>query len=571
MRSENGRSNSNHSRSRSRSKSKSKRPSLSSSRRNSAKSFLSLKSLDPNDGPSQFPYSFPTSPFLVASNAQAHGSIPPLDGLSLNSTVEIPTINANLDHTLPTEYFKQDLLSIIKNLGISKWHKLPSHISNDLQIKRMSGALTNAIYKVDPPPLQLLKNLDLHTYNYPSLLLRIYGPNIETIIDRDYELKTLVRLSKRHIGPRLFGCFTNGRIEQYLDNAITLTKQDIMNKKTSARIARRMKELHDGIRLSFKERQNGPSVWKNIKNWEILAGNLIKSNQLDELEIFRMSFSKFREIIQKYQEWLYARYPGTSLLESLVFCHNDTQYGNLLFTTPKSQILKSFENDVLPSSSSSVTTNFSNLSLENLKDIKPSQQEKSQDQNLVVIDFEYSGPNPPEYDIANHFCEWMQNYNHPTEPYKISEDDFPSLDEQLNLIYSYLIFQNPEFDRDLSVLEQKAKKLYNDCIAWRSSVSLLWALWAILQNGDKKEELKQGPNGETYHIIDNIGGDETAITSDEEEVIDGSDVDNFNYIKYAIDKIKVFLGDLIQLGIIEETQLTTSEGLKYLPTKMYKI
>ncbi|PWY99153.1 kinase-like protein [Testicularia cyperi] len=33
---------------------------------------------------------------------------------------------------------------------------------------------------------------------------------------------------------------------------------------------------------------------------------------------------------------------------------------------------------------------------------------------VVVIDFEYSGPNPRGYDIANHFQEWRADYHHPS-------------------------------------------------------------------------------------------------------------------------------------------------------------
>lgn len=540
-------------RSRSRSRSRQGRPSLGSRKNSNRSSFISIKDE------------------LIDSSITSSISTPTSQGNV--SETEIPFINASLDHTLPVGYFKQDLLTVLKNLRISKWHKLPSHVSSDIKIQQISGALTNAIFKVDPPSVVILKNLGLHNTVFPSLLLRIYGPNVESLIDRDYELKILVRLSKQNIGPKLFGCFNNGRVEQFLDNATTLTRNDIRDKKTSARIARRMKELHLGIKLSKAEKQQGPTVWRIIDKWIAHIDELItqKKLNLNEIEIFNTAFTTFKKAVETYRKWLLDRYSSPEELnDSLVFCHNDTQYGNLLFTTPVIQ-----PNKQATSSQTSLTTNFSNLSLEHLQDIKPSVQEQKQDRNLVVIDFEYSGPNVASYDIANHFSEWMHDYHHPTTNWKIFDKDFPTLDEQLNLIYSYILFRNESFD--LSQLEKEAKLLYNDCICWRPTVAISWALWAIIQNGDNQEQeaeeiVEMGPNGEMYKIIKGDKEDGSAVESDieDEEDKNSADVDNFEYLNYAQDKISCFWGDVTQLGIFDKDHLDDKEKIKLLPTEFYK-
>lgn len=77
-----------------------------------------------------------------------------------------------------------------------------------LKITRISGALTNSIYKID----YVDEEQDIHL---PSLLLRVYGKNVDELIDRDSELMTLIKLSQKRIGPRLLGIFTNGRFEQF--------------------------------------------------------------------------------------------------------------------------------------------------------------------------------------------------------------------------------------------------------------------------------------------------------------------------------------------------------------------
>lgn len=564
------------------------------SRKNSAKSFISIKDEVNSLSTSQAVAAAASSASASASSSTADNTNQPLNSSATSSLssieTEIPFINASLDHTLPIGYFKQDLLSVVQNLRISKWHRLPSHIYSDIKIQKISGALTNAIYKVEPPSVVVLKNLGLHTIHFPSLLLRIYGPNVESLIDREYELRILVRLSKQNIGPKLFGCFNNGRIEQFLDNATTLTRKDIHDQKTSARIARRMKELHSGIKLSKSEKEQGPTVWKIIDKWISHIDELITQNKLElnDKEIFRTSFKDFKKYVYKYKEWIYSRYESSeSLNNSLVFCHNDTQYGNLLFTSPIIPFTPSSSNQNTTdnNSNSSLTTNFSNLSLDDLKDIKPSLQEKKQDRNLVVIDFEYSGPNAPSYDIANHFCEWMHNYHHPTDTWKIFEQDFPTLEQQLNLIYSYILFNSK--DQDITKLEKQAHKLYNDCISWRPAVAISWALWAIIQNGENKnpkdEIVEMGPNGELYKIIqhddEENGKNEITVVSDDDDYDyddDGNqgasaDVDNFEYLKYAEQKISCFWGDLLQFGLVDKNHLYKNDDIKYLPAKFYEI
>ena len=121
----------------------------------------------------------------------------------------VPTVSATLDNSLPLDFFKQDLIALVKTLKISKWHKRQLTISN-LVVNRISGALTNSIYRIEYYDSQ--QNLSL-----PTLLLRVYGKNVEELIDRDLELATLIKLSQKRIGPRLLGIFANGRFEQFLD------------------------------------------------------------------------------------------------------------------------------------------------------------------------------------------------------------------------------------------------------------------------------------------------------------------------------------------------------------------
>jgi choline kinase len=215
--------------------------------------------------------------------------------------------------------------------------------SNEIEVERLSGALTNAVYVVSPPK-NLPHRLD-HTDNDEShtpkprrppqkLLLRIYGAQVDHLIDREAELAILRRLAKKHIGPRLLGTFANGRFEQFL-HARTLTAEDIRDKEMSRQIAKRMRELHEGIDLLPEEREGGPIVWKNIESWTKRCSILVQ--WLDSHPVNSSPFSPkpqkficgtpwsfFQTTLIKYKTWLYAQYGRPrAVKDRLVFSHND--------------------------------------------------------------------------------------------------------------------------------------------------------------------------------------------------------------------------------------------------------
>ena len=70
------------------------------------------------------------------------------------SAYKLPTTSVFLDNRLPTDYFKKDVLKIIHRLKFNKLWKqyVTPEMARDIVIERMSGALTNAVYCVAPPP-----------------------------------------------------------------------------------------------------------------------------------------------------------------------------------------------------------------------------------------------------------------------------------------------------------------------------------------------------------------------------------------------------------------------------------
>lgn len=56
---------------------------------------------------------------------------------------------------------------------------------------------------------------------------------------------------------------------------------------------------------------------------------------------------------------------------------------------------------------------------------------------LCLIDYEYSGYNPRGFDLGNHFCEWMADYEQ-AEPHLLDLGKYPSAEEKRRFCRAYL-------------------------------------------------------------------------------------------------------------------------------------
>lgn len=167
---------------------------------------------------------------------------------------------------------------------------------------------------------------------------------MEHLIDRESELQILTRLARKRIGPCLLGTFQNGRFEEFL-NAKALTAKELRIQETSIQIAKRMRELHEGIDLLKHEREAGPFVWQNWDKWvdrceqivTWLDQQILESKQdSDQASLDRWKkkgyvcgteWPFFRQTVEKYRVWLEKQYGGIDKInERMVFAHNDVCY-----------------------------------------------------------------------------------------------------------------------------------------------------------------------------------------------------------------------------------------------------
>lgn len=163
---------------------------------------------------------------------------------------------------------------------------------------------------------------------------------MDHLIDRDNELQILRRLGKKNIGPKVLGTFINGRFEEYF-NARPLTSEELRDPTTMKQIAKRMRELHEGIDLLEEEREGGPMVFKNwdkwvdrcekVTNWldkEICS----KTNDIKAVAepwrrrglVCGVPWPTFRKAVEGYRHWLVSSHGGIDEIKrQLVFAHND--------------------------------------------------------------------------------------------------------------------------------------------------------------------------------------------------------------------------------------------------------
>lgn len=231
-----------------------------------------------------------------------------------------------------TSAFAEQLLDIIHALRLHSW-KSEAITAETLKIQKVSGSLTNAVFFVSCPSIP-------HT---SILLLRIYGPSSGSLISRPRELHILHALSSRYrIGPRVYGTFENGRIEEYFDS-VALTAKDLHDPKISSWIGARMAELHQ-VDIAVVDQHTPPpsptfkggsgvtwpiAVTKNVKSWLPIAREVLTLPAVSEETRSALNLDQFETEWDQYVRRLdrAEKRQGSS---PVVFAHNDAQYGNLL-------------------------------------------------------------------------------------------------------------------------------------------------------------------------------------------------------------------------------------------------
>ncbi|KAJ2928743.1 hypothetical protein H1R20_g8217, partial [Candolleomyces eurysporus] len=423
---------------------------------------------------------------LIGTQASASSSSLKLtDGpVELAKAESLKHVQTRLDaRHYKTPEFAAQLLKIMSTLQIQSWTDTQIK-PEDIVLRRVSGALTNTVFFVS------YKN----SSKVSTVLLRIYGPSSGSFISRPRELHILHKLSSVYrIGPRVFGTFENGRLEEYFDSA-NLTAEDIRDPLISRWIGARMAELHSVDMEVVSPPSDIPEtgIWKpSVKTWvsswlpnahEVLSLPSVRREVALDLDI-----TKFEKEWNIYFKWLSKvedKRPGSTM----VLSHNDVHYGNL-------------------------------LRLNNALEADGHRQ-------IIVVDFEYASPNPAAYDIGNHFLEWCTNYHNNIAPHLYNQSRYPTFTQRRNFYTSYLKHLNhlgkstedPVFDP--SDLDQIVDALDYQVRVWSPASHALVAIWAIVQARDDLENSIAEPE--------------------------------FDYVGYAAGRMEAFRREILDLGVIQQ-------------------
>ncbi|NXX59958.1 CHKB kinase, partial [Scopus umbretta] len=242
-------------------------------------------------------------------------------------------------------------------------------------------------------------------------------------------------LAERALGPRLYGVFPQGRLEQYIPSR-RLRTEDLRDPDISKEIAVKMSRFH-GMVMPFNKEPKwlfGTMEWYLKQISELTfpeEGQLKKFNHLKTYNL-QEEMKSLRELLE-------------STPSPVVFCHNDVQEaGNILLLAG---------------------------------------HEASSSDKLMLIDFEYSGYNYRGFDIGNHFCEWVYDYTHDSWPFfKASPENYPSRQQQLHFIRHYLSEDSGR--RGDTTHEEQAhieEEMLTEINRFALASHFFWGLWSILQ------------------------------------------------------------------------------------------
>uniref|UniRef100_A0A8C1R2U3 ethanolamine kinase n=1 Tax=Cyprinus carpio TaxID=7962 RepID=A0A8C1R2U3_CYPCA len=288
---------------------------------------------------------------------------------------------------------------------------------DDFQISVIRGGLSNKLFLCALPEKQ--PSIGDEPRN---VLLRLYGEILQGADAMVLESVMFAILAERELGPKLYGIFPQGRLEQFVPSR-KLSTDELSVPGIFDEIAEKITRFH-GMRMPF----NKEPKW--------LFGTMEK--YMDQ--VLQLTFTREHHL-RNFSRLLSYNLPQEMdslkcLLEStpspVVFCHNDLQEGNILLLNGR---------------------------------------ENTDRQRLMLIDFEYSSYNYRGFDIGNFFCEWTYDYTYDKFPFFITSLRRQS--QSKPLVTHYVTSQTffPSVICELNAL------LFRFALASH----FFWGLWSVIQ------------------------------------------------------------------------------------------
>ncbi|XP_075693417.1 choline kinase alpha-like isoform X2 [Rhinoderma darwinii] len=343
------------------------------------------------------------------------------------------------------------------------------------QMSVIRGGLSNMLFHCSLP------EDEVYLGNEPqSVLLRIYGAILQMSCNKGENQETqrenffqgaaamvmesvmFAILAERSLGPKLYGIFPQGRLEQFIPSR-KLETEELGFPDISAEIAEKMAHFHCMSMPFNKEPKWLFGTMEKFLRGFFQASNWTESEEEEVIVWFFTGLGYLKQVLKiKFTKESHTRKLNTflsynlpkeianlrALLEAtpspVVFCHNDCQEGNILLLDGR---------------------------------------ENSEKQKLMLIDFEYSSYNYRGFDIGNHFCEWMYDYTYEKFPFfKAKFSKYPIKKQQLHFISSYVTAFQPGFE---NMSNEERSKVETEMLIEINRFALashfFWGLWSIVQ------------------------------------------------------------------------------------------
>ncbi|KAH8329333.1 hypothetical protein KR074_008044 [Drosophila pseudoananassae] len=336
-----------------------------------------------------------------------------------------------------------------------------------------------------------------------EVLLRIYGQThgdngMENMIT---ESVVFALLSERNFGPKLYGIFPGGRIEQFLP-ARSLATAELGEQRISLKIAEKLGDIHS---LTIPMSKEPDWIWTCMHRWVssfdgILKGKCLSKSKSSPVLKKQMELLRTIDYVEEIA-WL------KSVIESgdypVVFCHNDLQEGNILMRqtqqerTPRvsiSSLRSTFDETLGDSLDGNSNSNISEPEQNKVHSVSPppcpeldttddsaldSSFTIDSEPDLIIIDFEYCAYNYRGYDLANHFIEWTFDYTNPQYPYfHHNKSNYATGQQRRDFIVQYL--KSYHDDENYSPKVQELEKVDEEIRFFTMLSHLFWSLWSII-------------------------------------------------------------------------------------------
>lgn len=318
----------------------------------------------------------------------------------------------------------------------------------DLHVESLKGGLTNLLWVVRPKEdvedSFKIKRAKSHTGLIRSVsssnaaaepviaLVREYGRNTESFMNRKQEEKVVQALAKQGLCPTVFGTFPWGRVEKFLPNSRTPTPDEFCSPSFATRVGELLGRFHAHSKTLLPmctTPGDGSKLPARLYQYLELAQQV----DFDKKE-FPRKRSKLKALdvpsMRAEVDWLLSTIDRCN--SPVVMAHCDVQKGNLLVYNHE----------------------------------------------IHMIDFEYADRMERGFDFGNLFCEYGIDYNVTRFPgFVVSPDLYPDEEKQS------LFFEAYARGADLELTSEMLDQLLKEARVFSLASHLHWAIWSVVQAG----------------------------------------------------------------------------------------